>query len=258
MKATMRHKQLARRLWEARLKRCPIPPLTDEWPDMTEDDAYAIQDHLIAFYRAAGDRPVGFKLGFTSAAMRRAMGIDRPNYGILTASMVHVSPAEAREDWIHPRVEPEIAVRVGHELSGFELNRDQVAAAIVAVAPALEIVDSRYQDFRFTFLDNTADNSSAAGVVLGEWQEAQRVDLERLGVTLRDGSQAITGSSADVMGSPAAAVAWLVAELARRGRSLPAGSVVLTGGMTAPLALSPGSRIEGDFGPLGRVVVFRR
>lgn len=257
MQAGARHRELARRLWEARLRRRPIQRLTVEWPDMTVDDAYMIQDQLIQFYLAAGDRPVGFKLGFTSAEMRCAMGIQDPNYGILMESMIQSSPARARDEWIHPRVEPEIAVRVECELSGSGLNRAQIAAAIVAVAPALEIVDSRYEHFRFTFLDNTADNSSAAGVVLGQWQDASKVELENLGVTLRNGVQEWTGFSTAVMGSPVTAVFWLVGELARRGRSLPAGSVVLTGGMTAPMMLSPGSRIEGDFGSLGTLVIHR-
>ncbi|MBE3596918.1 MAG: fumarylacetoacetate hydrolase family protein [Hydrogenibacillus sp.] len=253
--AEIRHQELARRLWEARLRRHPIRRLTIEWPDMTVDDAYAIQDQLIEFYRVAGDRPIGFKLGFTSTEMRRAMGVQDPNYGILLASMIQPSPAQARKEWIHPRVEPEIAVRVGRELSGSSLNRAQVAAAIAAVAPALEIVDSRYEHFRFTFLDNTADNSSAAGFVLGDWQDASGVDWECLGVTLSDGTQEYTGFSAAVMGSPVAAVSWLVGELARRGRFLPAGSVILTGGMTAPMTLSPGNRIEGNFGSLGVLVI---
>lgn len=224
---------------------------------MTVNDAYAIQDQLIEFHLAAGDRPIGFKLGFTSEEMRRAMGIGYPNYGILTASMVQVSPAKGRDEWIHPRVEPEIALRLGRELSGAELSRDQVAAAVTGVAPALEIVDSRYRDFRFTFLDNTADNSSAAGVVLGEWQDPAGVSFESLRVTLSDGSQEFTGVSTAVMGSPLAAVSWLAAELARFGRSVPTGSVVLTGGMTAPLVLNPGSRVGGDFGWLGTVVIQR-
>ncbi|MBT9282577.1 MAG: fumarylacetoacetate hydrolase family protein [Hydrogenibacillus schlegelii] len=249
------HRDLARRLWEARLRRSPISPLTEEWPEMTVDDAYAIQDHLIAFYRAAGDRPVGFKLGFTSAAMRRALGVEQPNYGVLMASMLRSSPVRALESFIHPRVEPEIAVRVHRELYGSDLDEAQVKGAIEAVAPALEIVDSRYEHFRFTFLDNTADNSSAAGVVLGEWREASDVDLERLSVVLSDGSREWRGSSADVMGSPVKAVAWLSGELARRGRSLPAGSVILTGGMTAPLPLRPGSRVVGNFGNLGTLVI---
>lgn len=242
-------------LWEARLKRNPIKPLTDLWPEMTVDDAYAIQNKLIQFYLANGDHPVGFKLGFTSPEMRRAMGIHDSNYGILLASMIQLSPARVDDNLIHPRIEPEIAVRIGYRLSGTDVTLAKVRDAITHVAPALEIVDSRFEQFRFTFLDNTADNSSAAGVVLGEWQDISHVDLESLWVKMSDGVHEVKGFSTAVMGSPLEAVSWLVVERTRRGHLLPGGSVILTGGMTAPFILSPGTRIEADFGPLGRVVL---
>lgn len=251
----IRHQEFAKMLWEARLKRNPIKPLTDLWPDMTVDDAYAIQNRLIQFYLAEGDRPVGFKLGFTSLEMRRAMGIHDSNYGILLASMIQLSPAKANDNLIHPRIEPEIAVRFGYKLPGTGITSAKVKDLITHVAPALEIVDSRFEHFRFTFLDNTADNSSAAGVVLGEWQDISHVDLESLWVKMSDGDQEVKGFSTAVMGSPLEAVSWLMTELTRRGHPLPGGSVILTGGMTAPFVLSPGTRIEGDFGPLGRVVL---
>ncbi|CCQ92239.1 2-oxopent-4-enoate hydratase [[Clostridium] ultunense Esp] len=251
----VRHQEFAKLLWEARLKRNPIKPLTALWPDMTVDDAYAIQNWLIQFYLANGDRPVGFKLGFTSLEMRRAMGIHDSNYGILLASMIQLSPAKANDNLIHPRVEPEIAMRIGYRLSGTDITLARVRDAITHVAPALEIVDSRFEHFRFTFLDNTADNSSAAGVVLGEWRDISHVDPDRLWVKMSDGVQEVEGFSTAVMGSPLAAVSWLVAERTRRGHPLPGGSVILTGGMTAPFVLSPGTRIEGDFGPLGQVVL---
>lgn len=178
---------------------------------------------------------MGYKLGFTSEAMREQMGISGPNYGQLTDAM-QVSPVDGTVDLstlIHPSVEPEIAVFVHRELMGPRVGRVEVRRAVRWVAPSLEVVDPRFADYRFQEADSTADNSSAARFALGPPVPLNAVpDLSEVRATLyREREEADHGQGVDAMGDPLAAVAWLANRLDGAGRVLEAGSVVLTGGL---------------------------
>lgn len=242
------------RLWQAELSRTPTALLTEVCPSLDMADAYAIQ---AATLRRRGAAPVGFKLGYTSAAMREQMGIAHPNFGVLTTQhrlAVDDAPIDTLR-LIHPRVEPEIALRLARELAGAGHTRASVSAHLDAVMPALEVVDTRYPDYRFQAVDNIADNSSSAGFVLGEalaWRDD--LDLAALPVALHvDGTLVGEGRGADAMGDPLLALAWLAGFLAERGEAVPAGAIVLTGGLTrAPEALA-GMQFEARFGALGYV-----
>ena len=196
-----------------------------------EDAAYAVQDVLTARRLAAGERIVGWKLGYTTAAMRQALGVHRANHGPLTDRMVLASPAVNGDRLIQPRVEPEIAVR---------LHAD---GTIASRHLALEVVDSVWTGYRFTWAHNTADGSSAAlAVVSADELPEHLVDVE---VTVRTstGAEGRTVHAADTP-DPTAAVAWLLGELAERGQVVPEGAVVLTGGLLPPLDLPPGGWAE--------------
>lgn len=245
----------AARLDEAERQRRPIARLTDERPDLSLADAYRIQAALVRRRLERGEHRIGAKLGFTSLAMRRALGVDEPNGGWLTEAMLLDGPAVPLEALIHPKVEPEIAFLLGRDLAGPSVTAAHVLAATAAVALCLEIVDSRYEGFRFRAPDNVADNSSAARLVLGSrLVDPRGVDLAEVGVVFSaDGQIVATAAGAAVEGHPAAAVAWLVRHLARLGEGLRAGDIVISGGLTAPVDLRPGTVVHVEASRLGEV-----
>ena len=238
-------------LHHARHRRRPVATITGADPTLDLERAYAIQDDGIALRLAEGERIVGGKLGFTSPAMRQAMGVSQPNYGWLTDAMVLTDPAVPLDRLIHPKVEPEIAFLLGADLAPPVTTVD-VLAATAAVLACLEVVDSRYRGFRFTALDNIADNSSAALVAFGTPCRAMG-DLAAEGVALYvDGRLAHTAAGAAVLGHPAAAVAWMANHAPRR---LAAGHVVISGGLTPPIDLAPGRVVTAEFARLGPITV---
>lgn len=194
-------------------------------------DAYAVQDVLTARRLAAGERVVGWKLGYTTAAMRSALGIDLPNHGPLTDRMVLSSPASCVARLIQPRVEPEIAVRLGAD------------GSIASWHLALEVVDSVWAGYRFTWAHNTADGSSAALAVVSD--EPLPMGLVGAEVVLRtsEGQEGKTILGADLP-DPGDTVAWLLDELAGRSCDVPPGAIVLTGGLLPPLPLPDGGWVE--------------
>lgn len=254
MSETTKVEGLARRLLAAERARTPIDPLTDEHPDLTLRDAYRIQE---AALEERGEPCVGYKLGFTSEAMRRQMGIPGPNYGRLTRSM----PVDADSgpiplsELIHPRVEPEVALLVERDLAGPGLTRAEIHLAVRLAFAALEVVDSRFRDYRFRLEDNTADNSSAARLVLGAPVDLSSApDLRLVGALLwKDGHVLDSGVGANAMGDPLSAVVWLANRLGEWGRALEEGSIVLTGGLTRAHPVGEGGTFVAEFGGLGAV-----
>ncbi|MEE8600633.1 2-keto-4-pentenoate hydratase [Euzebya tangerina] len=231
--------EAAEELHRARVARRTVAPLSERWPDMTPADAYAVQAAGIQARLAEGETVIGGKLGFTSAAMRRAMGVDSPNYGWLTDAMLLGGPEVDVADhvssrMIHPKVEPEIAVRLAADLEA-PVTAAEVLAATESVMACLELVDSRFTGFRFGPLDNIADNSSAGAVVLGQPVPLGDINLRLIGVVVEvDGAVHHTAAGAAAHDDPAAAVAWMVNHCAR---PLAAGSLVISGGLTAPVTL---------------------
>jgi 2-keto-4-pentenoate hydratase len=209
-------------------------------------DAYRVQEFVTATRLADGERRAGWKLGYTSLAMRAQMGIEAPNFGPLTDVMLLASPALLPGGALQPRVEPEIGLRLRHRLAGPCSAEDALAACETALA-CLEIVDSVWSGYRFTLEDNTADGSSAAWVVVGA--EMPLDDLAELAVSLSvDGAVVAQATGAAASGHPAAGLAWLAGQLAERGQALEAGDLVITGGLTSAPPLEAGHRISAAFG----------
>jgi 2-oxo-3-hexenedioate decarboxylase len=237
-----------------------IPPFTDAQPDFDAATAYDVQALVIKAKLDAGERIVGAKLGLTSRAKQQAMGVSDPLYGWLTSGMVAASgePLDVAP-LIHPRVEPEVAFLLKEEVA-VPATVTSVLAATEAVFGALEVLDSRYEEFRFKLPDVIADNASSARFVLGSTAVPPSAagDLRLVGCVLRrDGEVVATAAGGAVMGHPAASVAWLVNRLAEKGESLPAGSIVLSGGLTAPVPIGPGTSVTAEFGGgLGSVEVW--
>lgn len=250
--------ELAARLHEAARSRRLIPPLTEERPDLTLDDAYAIQDALVRLREQQGERVVGAKLGLTSRAKQRDMGIDRPILGWLTDAMA-LEPGSALDtaSLVQPRAEPEIAFVLGRDLSGPAVTAVQVLAATRMLVPAIEVLDSRYPDYRFGLADVIADDASAGRFLLGTTGVApEGIDLGLVGCVFeRNGEVIATASGAAALGHPAAAVAWLVRSLADRGRGLHAGQVVLSGGLTSAVPVGPGDVVTARFDRIGSVTM---
>ena len=235
-----------------------IAAFTDEHPDLDLETAYAAADWFVAAHVDAGEQVVGAKLGLTSRAKQEAMGVHDPLYGWLTDAMALPTGEVDVDRLIQPRVEPEIAFLLGRELAG-PVTVTDVLSATEAVFGALDVLDSRYEDYRFRLPDVVADNASAARFVLGPQarRPAELEDLRLVGCVLRDrGAVVATAAGAAVMGHPAASVVWLVNHLAARGRGLPAGSLVLSGGLTAPVPLARGGSATVEFDGLGTVEVW--
>lgn len=249
---TMNTNVIGEALHEARLTRVPIVPITSHYPTMSRRDAYAIQGCGIDLRVDDGETIVGGKLGFTSLAMQRAMGVDSPNYGWLTDAMLVHDRVVRLDGLIHPKVEPEIAFLLGEDLEGGTTAAD-VLRATVAVMPCLEVVDSRFVGFEFLALDNIADDSSAGKVVLGDAAVGVgEIDLSMCGVVLSvDGVVTHTAAGAAALDDPAEAVAWMARHVAATSRSLRAGDIVISGGLTSPVDLAPGAFVRVDIDHLG-------
>lgn len=232
-----------------------LDPLSDTAP-LTMRQGYEIQAHVLADRLRRGERQVGWKLGYTSQAMREQMGVSRPNLGPLTDRMVLADGTAVGEDVMQPRVEPEVAVIVDQPV-GPGADRDEARAAVREARAALEVVDSVWRDYRFRVEDNTADGSSAAYVVLGPGLGID--DLAAVDVALTvDGAEVATGTGAAAMGHPLDALCWLATELAEQGTSLASGDLVITGGLTAAWPLREGGQVSAVFGGDTRVSTWRR
>lgn len=244
---------LARRLFDAEAARRAIPPLTAEYPDLDVQAAYRVQARLIELKVAAGDRVIGRKTGLTSRSKQVQMGVNEGIHGTLLASNVLPEPVVSVGRFIHPRVEPELALLLGEDLAGPAITPAHVMAATRCIFPALEVIDSRYSDFKFTLADVVADNASTAGVIVGPEPAAiGRFDLGLMGVVLeKNGEVVATGAGAAVLGHPLTAVAWLATALRRAGKPLRAGELVLAGAITAAFAVEPGDVITAHFSGLG-------
>lgn len=250
--------ELARRLAEAERTRRPIAPVSELRPGLTIDDAYAIQAAGRSLREATGARVVGHKIGLTSKAMQETIGVDQPDYGYILADQVYAHDAHLDASrFIAPRVEGEIAFRLRTGLDGPEVTADEVLQATEAVAPSLELIDSRIRDWKLTITDTIADNASSGGAVLGPWVDPGRLgaDLAELPMRMEVGDEVIEGRGDAVLGHPAESVAWLARALHAQGEALAAGEIILSGALARALPVGSGEAALAVFGPLGAVSV---
>jgi len=243
------------------LERCQLEArdtlkITDEHPGMDWDDAYAIQDAILAAKLARGAKLAGLKCGLTSHAKMKQMGVTEPVFGFLVDEFSVPEGAEVdTKSLIHPKVEPEIAFVLKRELEGPGCHIGSVLAATDFVLPGIEVIDSRYRDFKFDLKSVIADNTSAARFVVGGRPGCPAdVDLRTLGIVLeKNGRPVALGAGAAVLGHPAAAVAMLANHLGRRGQRIPAGTMILSGGVTEAVAVEPGDQVTLRIQDLGSV-----
>lgn len=248
----------AAQLLDARDTGVPIPPFTDARPDLGMEDGYAIQRHLVASLIERGETITGYKLGLTSRPMQELLGVDSPDFGPVFASTVYRDGAELPVDaFIAPRIEGEVAVILGEDVSGPQCTAADVRRATAGVAAALEIVDSRILDWRIKLADTVADLASNGAIALSSMVvPIDDLDPRLLGMVFtRNGELVATGAGAAALGDPLAAVAWLANTLAPLGATLPAGSVIMTGALHAMVPVAPGDVFRAEFDHLGPITI---
>jgi 2-oxo-3-hexenedioate decarboxylase len=233
-------------------------PFTDEWPDLDVDTGYRIQDANLDKRLARGETLLGVKLGLTSEAKQRRMGVYAPFVAWLTDDMVmNVGDPVPQDKLIHPRIEPEIVFVMKDRLEGPGVTRESAMAAVGSIAGGAEVIDSRYRNFRFRAGDVVADNASSGAWATGSVVvKPEDIDLinEKVEVYV-DGKLQYSGTGEDVQGHPGEALALAANDLARRGKAIEAGWVVLTGGITDAVFAPPGSTVEVNFSSLGKVTI---
>jgi len=244
-------KEVAQIVDEAAVNAEAISQLSAQGYQLTLTQAYQVQAQSVANRLARGEQQVGIKMGFTSRAKMIQMGVDDMIWGPLTDAMFIEEGGETTwEKYVHPRVEPEIAFLLKKPLSG-NVTLSEVMASVQAVAPALEIIDSRYDNFKFSLEDVVADNCSSSGFTIGAWQTPQ-TDIANLGMVMEfDGEAVEIGSSAGILGNPWRSLAAAARVAGEAGKVLPAGSIVLAGASTAAQALKPGVHVRLNCEKLG-------
>lgn len=248
--------QLAEHLENAELNAQDVTKITDDYPDMDFEDAYDIQWEIRRRKEARGNKIVGMKMGLTSWAKMAQMGVEVPCYGFLADYFCCADgSAIDTSKLIHPKVEAEIAFVTKAPLQGPGVHVADVYAATDFVLPAVEVIDSRYRDFKFDLMSVVADNSSSSRFVTGGRPlPVDHMDLRTAGVVMEKNGEIVEMSTgAAVLGNPAESVAMLANMLGERGEELPAGTFVMTGGVTAAVAVEAGDCINVRYHELGSI-----
>ena len=257
------HARAAEDLLNAEAAGQQIGLLTKRHPEMGLDDAYQVQNAILAAKLAQGRRVIGWKIGLTSKAMQYALNIDIPDSGILFDDMAFETGATAPAGrFIQPRIEAEIAFVMKDAIGGERLTRADVLAATDFVAPSLEILDTRIvrrdpeTGAARKVFDTISDNAANAGVVLGEARHPADIDLRWIGaIVSRNGEVEETGLGAGVLNDPVESVVWLARRMADYGQSIAPGQIILSGSFIRPVECPPGSEITADFGTFGDVAI---
>ena len=248
--------ELAAELAEAERGKVALKPLTDLFAELDVVDAYEIQLLNIRARVAAGARVVGHKVGLSSEAMQKMMGVDEPDYGHLLDDMevFEDRPVPAGK-FLYPRVEVEVGFILADDLPGAGCTEDDVLAATAAFAPSIELIDTRITDWKIKLGDTIADNASSAGWVLGTDRVSPKdIDIRAIPAVLtRNGEVVAEGRSDAVLGNPVTAVAWLARKVDQFGVRLRAGDIVLPGSCTRAIDARPGDDFVADFLWLGSV-----
>lgn len=256
MLSTAARAELAADLAEAERTRVPMSPLIVAYPDIDVVDAYEIQLINIRQRIAEGAVVVGHKVGLSSEAMQKMMGVDEPDYGHLLADMeVFEDVPVPAVKYLFPRVEVEVGFLLAEDLPGAGCTEDDVLAATAAFAPSIELIDTRIRDWKIALCDTIADNASSAGYVLGPARVSPKdIDITAIDAVLtRNGEVVAEGRSDAVLGNPVTAVAWLARKVDSFGVRLRAGDIVLPGSCTRAIDARPGDEFVADFAGLGSV-----
>ncbi len=238
---------VANLLHTARLNKTPVIQLSKQNINLNREQAYLVQELGIALRERSGEKKIGLKMGLTSEGKRKQMNLDSPLYGELTAKMqiqnnttFNISPL------IHSKIEPEVAFLFKKDLQG-NVTREQVLDATEAVCACLEILDSRYDQFKyFSMEDVIADNSSSSHFILGPWiKDFKKLDLKKLNMQMSiNGEARQSGLSSEISGDPVVSIIEQCKLLALRGRKIQAGQFVLAGAATAAVELKSEMHVQ--------------
>ncbi|KWR72733.1 2-oxopent-4-enoate hydratase [Arthrobacter sp. W1] len=251
-------KRLASELLDATETKVPVPPLRDRVLEMTLVDAYQVQDTQLQHHLANGRVLAGRKVGLTSLAMQKQLGVDSPDFGYFFADMVHHEDASIpANSFISPKVEPEFGFVLKETLSGPGITREQAAEAIGEVYAAIEIIDSRVADWNIKLVDTVADNASCGAIAVGTTPlDVAIEDLADVECSLLiDGKSVASGKGEAVMGDPVAPLAWLANVLGEQGVALEAGQLILPGSFTGAVPVEQNTSTTADFGALGSLTI---
>lgn len=235
--------------------KAPIAPPRTTIDNLDLAGAYRIQQLQEQAFEKSGRKVVGRKIGLTSPAMQRQLGVDSPDFGFFTEDLVFDDGAEIEVSrFIAPKVEPELAFILNRDLAA-DATRAEVAAAVGSVHLAVEIIDSRVADWDIKLVDTVADNASCGAIILDRTPlEITDAELPEVSATMTiEGQEAGTGTGADVMGHPLAPLHWLAATLGEQGVPLKAGDIILTGSFCGAAPVIAGQRVEVDYGAYGQL-----
>jgi 2-keto-4-pentenoate hydratase len=250
--------EAAARLARAAATGVPCAPVRDLIGSDDVPRAYRVQERLVVGWLKAGARRTGRKIGLTAPAVQAQLGVGQPDFGVLLDSMsAGQDKPVASGRLLQPRIEAEVAFVLGRDIGGTNPGPEEVASAVVAARPALEIVDSRIAGWDITIADTVADNASCGLFVLGDAQiSLGSFDPVAVSMTLRqDGEEVSSGTGAACLGNPLNALAWLASTAAAYGDPLRAGEIVLSGALGPMVPVRPGSRYEATLSGLGDVRV---
>jgi 2-oxopent-4-enoate/cis-2-oxohex-4-enoate hydratase len=250
-------KECGDRLYKALRTVQPIAPLKAQFPEMTIDDAYQISLHLNELRLADGEKVIGKKIGVTSKAVMNMLKVGQPDFGFLTDKMVYNQgePVPVSDHLIQPKAEGEIAFILKSDLIGPGITAADVLAATDFVMPAIEVVDSRIEDWKIKIEDTVADNASCGVFILGDTAtDPRKVDLATCGMVVeKNGVIISTGAGAAALNSPVNCVAWLANTLGSYGIPLKAGEVIMSGSLVPLEPIEPGDTIRVSVGGMGSV-----
>lgn len=256
MNATI--EKIAETLLEAEKSKKAVSPLTAQYENLNVTDAYNVQLEVLKRKLEQGRTVIGKKVGLTSVAMQKMLGVDEPDYGHLLDDMkVPIGSTVKMSNFLTPKIEAEIGFVLGDDLKGPNVTFLDVLMATKYVVPTLEIIDSRIADWKIGLVDTVADNGSSAMVVVGDQMtDITGIDLRSVGMTFFKNSEMVaTGSGAAALGHPAHAIAWLANKLHEFGITLKAGELILPGALSAAIPVQEGDTVSAQFGPVGSVSV---
>lgn len=248
--------QISQQLRQAERSCQPLDAISAKFTDLSYDDVYAIQLRTIDAEVKSGAVIVGKKIGLTSKAMQEQFNVREPDYGIITDRRVfREGQAIPRKSLIVPRIEAEIAFLLRDDLKGPGVTVANVLNATEGVMPALEVIDSRFRDWKITVKDSIADNASNAAVILGgKLTPIFDIDLRLIGMVLEKNGEVIaTGAGAAVLGNPAESVAWLANKLSEYDITLRRGEFIMSGSLVRAVDVESGSFFRATFDRLGSV-----
>ncbi len=247
---------LAQALYQSGLKLAPIPPIADQMIEKTIEKAYEIQEIAMSFFLEKDSKFIGRKIGLTSNVVQEQLGVHEPDFGTLLDFFdVSASRALSLSQLIQGKCEAEMAVVLKENIYSPISSPEELITKIAFVSPAIEIVDSRIENWKISIYDTIADNASSAFFVLGENKVSpQLVDWENASMAMwADDTVVSEGSAQNCLGSPLNALQWLANKMIALEKPLGQGEIILTGALGKMHSLNQAENIKAEIEGLGKV-----